>query len=98
MADRLISANKFAEDIYRAWELWEKKGENCFVFSDIITPILVNQPTIEAEPKHGRWIFNPKTGRYKCSACGEEDKIIPWGRPPFDYCYMCGAKMGEVEE
>lgn len=52
-----------------------------------------------AEPiKHGHWVFTPTTGRYRCSACGKEDKIIPWGRPPFAYCPNCGAKMDEVEE
>ena len=54
-------------------------------------------PTVDAEPvKHGQWVFTPTTGRYRCSACGEADKIIPWGRPPFAYCPHCGAKMDEV--
>ncbi len=48
--------------------------------------------------KHGQWIFTPTTGRYRCSACGKADKTIPWGRPPFDYCPNCGARMDEVEE
>lgn len=57
---------------------------------------IATAPTIEAEPiKHGQWVFTPTTGRYRCSACEKEDKIIPWGRPPFDYCPHCGAKMDE---
>ena len=27
---RYIDADKLANDIYRAWELWEKKGEDCY--------------------------------------------------------------------
>lgn len=46
---RLIDSDKLAKDIYRAWTLWEKKGEDCYVFSDIITPLLINQPRVEAE-------------------------------------------------
>lgn len=52
---------------------------------------------LKAEPKHGRWIFTPTTGKYRCSACEKEDKIVPWGKPPFNYCPNCGADMREVE-
>lgn len=47
---RLIDADKLAEDIYRAWTLWEKKGEDCYLFAEVITPMLIGQPTIDAEP------------------------------------------------
>lgn len=50
-------------------------------------------------PKHGKWVFTPTTGRYRCSACEKVEKTIPWGKPPFDYCPNCGAKMdGEENE
>ena len=67
------------------------------VDSDTINIIKIFDKTYIQE-KHGKWIFTPTTGRYRCSACEKEDKIIPWGRPPFDYCPNCGAKMNEVEE
>lgn len=44
---RYIDAENFANEIFRAWELWEKKGEDCFLFSDVITPMLVGQPTAD---------------------------------------------------
>ena len=43
---RIIDAEKFAKDIYSAWTLWEKKGENCYLFSDVLVPMLVGQPTV----------------------------------------------------
>lgn len=50
---------------------------------------LDKQPTIEAEPKHGRWIWQ---GHYLvCSECGRENDRT-------NYCPNCGAKMDEVEE
>lgn len=53
----------------------------------------------EVEPiKHGRWEFNPKTGKYRCSACKKDETVTPWGRPSFNYCPNCGAIMDEVEE
>ena len=45
---RLIDAEALAEKVYRAWDLWEKKGNDCFVFSDIITPMLISMPTVDA--------------------------------------------------
>lgn len=47
---RLIDADVLAKKIMRAWNLWEKKGEDCYLFSDVLTPMLVSQKTIiEAE-------------------------------------------------
>ena len=43
---RLIDADKLAKEINRAWTLWEKKGEDCYLFSDVLTPMLVSQKTI----------------------------------------------------
>ena len=47
---RLIDAADLAKAINRAWTLWEKKGEDCYLFADVITPLLVSRQTIiEAE-------------------------------------------------
>ena len=50
-------------------------------------------PTIEAEPKHGRWIKSKKSDyNWECSNCG-------YGLSDYrtTYCYDCGARMDEVE-
>lgn len=51
-------------------------------------------PTIEAEPKHGRWI--DRGSGQECSVCGE----IQYGYDSYrNYCAFCGADMrgGENE-
>ena len=50
---RLIDAEKLAKEISRAWTLWEKKGEDCYLFSDVLTPMLVSQQTIIEADKDG---------------------------------------------
>ena len=60
---------------------------------------LYAMPTIEAEPKHGRWISTWKGYWHKCSVCG--GVAIPYynGQDILSpYCPWCGAKMDEVEE
>ena len=52
---RYIDADSLAKKIMRAWELWDKKGEDCFVFSDIVTPIMVNEPTADVV-EQTKWI------------------------------------------
>ena len=64
------------------------------------------QVLYEAEPKHGRWIWNKRLGEWYCSNCdrimtpytvekseGEYEMAQPF------YCGWCGAKMdgGENE-
>lgn len=88
---RLIDAEAFAKKVYRAWDLWEKKGNDGFVFSDIITPILISMTTVDAEPvRHGHWEWD---GDFICSNCGERGHRNKW-----NYCPNCGARMDEVEE
>ncbi len=50
-------------------------------------------PTIDAEPKHGRWIKNPPTEawEYHCSLCGTQEDYKE------NYCRNCGARMDESE-
>lgn len=51
---RLVDAAKIAREVNRAWTLWEKKGEDCYLFADVLTPLLVSQPTvIEADEAEG---------------------------------------------
>ena len=51
-----------------------------------------------AEPKNGRW-EQDKLGTFLCSNChsGFKEQPTCMGRPMFEYCPICGAKM-EVEE
>ena len=43
---RLVDAEKIAREVNRAWTLWEKKGEDCYLFADVLTPLLVSQQTV----------------------------------------------------
>lgn len=59
-------------------------------------------PTIDAEPvRHGHFIFTHKPNIYggitvKCSECGYEGVIAHI--EDHHYCWVCGAKMDEVNE
>lgn len=84
---RYIDADKLANDIYRAWELWEKKGEDCYIFAEVITPLLVGQPTADVrENVKGEWIekYEPPfdvlakgQSKYACSNCGWRTHNVP---------------------
>jgi predicted amidophosphoribosyltransferase len=47
-----------------------------------------NMPTIEAKPKHGKWVW--KDHYLVCSECGEENDRK-------NYCPNCGARMNGEE-
>ena len=51
-------------------------------------------PTIEDEPvKHGRWEWDTED-IYRCTVCYEKVHVKEvMGRPDWDYCPNCGAKM-----
>lgn len=63
-----------------------------------ITELISECPTADVvEVVHGEWI-SLHNGRYKCSCCGMDWKLI--GSPEANgmyYCLNCGAKM-EVED
>lgn len=60
------------------------------------------QPTIEPEVRHGRWI-PLENGKYRCSSCGHKtdlgfapsEMIDPRDYPAYldKYCGKCGARM-----
>ena len=65
-------------------------GDNiCIDISDI-----AKAPTIEAEPvKHGRWEWDTED-IYRCTVCYEKVHVKEvMGRPDWEYCPNCGAKM-----
>lgn len=62
--------------------------------------ILDSAPTIEAEPKHGRWmpVANGRGG-FECSICNNYAPSYKNGDEWLsDYCPRCGARMDEVKE
>ena len=84
----------------------EIEGER-WIRVDEVRASLKAAPTIEAEPKRGRWIYDGKGGYglYKCSECNEfwshwYADVIPIERMNkiLKFCPNCGAKMDEVEE
>ena len=94
---RLIDADKLAEDIYRAWTLWEKKGKDCYLFAEVITPMLIGQPAVDAGPvRHGHWEDKYGDGNWHCSMCGAIVEKDEQNRHNWNRCYHCGAKMDEV--
>ena len=57
------------------------------------------QPTVEAEPKHGRWIYirdEENNGLYECSECHKGDIHAKECEVP--YCWNCGARMDQEEK
>jgi len=101
---RYIDADKLANDIYRAWELWEKKGEDCYIFAEVITPILVGQPTADVKPVvKGEWtrhFTRPNVFKdtfWHCSVCGYKNSD-PYAHIYHKYCPNCGADMGKEDE
>ena len=48
------------------------------------------------EVRHGHWI--EKNGKYICSECGELCKQTAIGKPRWNYCPSCGAKMDGGQE
>ena len=63
--------------------------------ANCIDDTIDEQPTIEAEPKHGRWIKKWSSIFHMelpaCSECGRFS-ALEW-----HYCPNCGAQMSEVK-
>ena len=64
--------------------------------------VLFDLPTVEVEPtKHGRWkAWDLTWGRsiYVCTSCGDAMEVpTENGKPIFNYCPNCGARMDEPE-
>lgn len=82
-------------------------NEEKIKFNADINYIILNAPTIDAEPiKIGHWLPY-EFGDYhwhKCSVCEKADKYIETIDNRGDlqairnFCPLCGAKMDEVEE
>ena len=92
---RLIDADRLKKH-FAWWDGFDNLKEQKRDFDTIIDL----QPTVEAEPKHGRWI-KKESKRYwwwVCSECGEPPSCTKFGREYLsEYCPHCGAPMDEVE-
>ena len=98
---RLIDIDRLCDDLMERWSIADKKKEDTIraVMADVVTPIVVSQPTVDAVPvRHGRWKA-VKDGeddyRRICSCCGED---APYDESDdcyliYPHCPWCGAKM-----
>ena len=90
---RLIDADKLCVDLMERWDIADKQKEELIrqVMADIVTPIVVSQPTVQPERKKGKWI--DICGNLRCSECNIE---YPDLYPDYDetnFCPNCGAEM-----
>lgn len=86
---RAIDADKLCTDLMERWDIADKQKEELVkqVMADIVTPIVVSQPTIEPERKKGKW-----TKGNACEFCGFQ----PWYEGDIhtlSYCPNCGEDM-----
>lgn len=91
---RLIDADALAKKLTD----WSTGTVKPIDWSDI-----AEAPTIDAvEVVRGEWIHNPQIGweeTWLCSKCGEKTTSSLMGKPRYEFCPMCGAKMdGERKE
>lgn len=102
---RLIDIDRLCNDLAKRWSVADKKKEDTIraVMADVVTPIVVSQPTVDAVPvRHGRW--RHYEGMLYCSECGTEfyDDIMEYcGDNVPKFCPECGADMrkdGEGDE
>lgn len=91
---RLIDADKLIHTIEH--DVFMGKSVRSFVGC-----LVKGAPTVDPA-KHGRWKpFDLTWGRsiYYCTSCGGAGEVpTEMGKPIYEYCPYCGAKMDEVEE
>ena len=64
-----------------------------------IDRVLDTVPKVDAAPVvHGRWAWDTED-IYKCTNCGEKSHVKEvMGKPDWNFCPNCGAKMDGMEE
>ena len=96
---RLIDIDRLCNDLAKRWSIADKKKEDLIraVMADVVTPIVVSQPTVDAVlVRRGRW--RHYEGMLTCSECGMEfyDDIMEYcGDHVPKFCPECGADMRE---
>ena len=99
---RLIDIDRLCNDLAKRWSIADKKKEDLIraVMADVVTPIVVSQPTVDAVPvRRGRWRYYE--GMLTCSECGMEfyDDIMEYcGDHVPKFCPECGANMRKDSE
>lgn len=82
---RAIDADALKEDLTRFYD------------NEVTARKLIDeQPTIQPEPKRGRWILD-RSGAYCCSECMEPCAGYVMMKPRDKFCKMCGSR-NEVTE
>ena len=62
---------------------------------DALRAFIMNRPVADVEEvKHGHWIIDKRTGKLRCSVCGDDVFCGDLST----YCAACGAKMDEEDE
>ncbi len=88
------------------------REEQCNKVCRILDDVLANRPTERdsiivavrkafAEPKMGKWVSADAIFGgvpFYCSECGENTRDTVMGKPRYNFCPMCGAKMEGVTE
>lgn len=91
---RLIDADVCAEKLMKIADRAEALGrkEIAYVLYSVVPPVLVDTPTIDAEPvKHGEW-SNDENEVWYCLEC-DTWLYVDSGTADMNYCPHCGAKM-----
>lgn len=99
---RLIDADALCKDLLERWHTADTQKEELIsaVLAEIVTPIVISQPTIKPEQKKGKWRKIDDDGIYECSACGIVWTFIE-GTPEdnnCNFCPACGARMERGEK
>ena len=89
---RLIDIDRLCNDLAKRWSIADKKKEDIIraVMADVVTPIVVSQPTVDAVlVRHGKWI------RGKCDQCGCHAPFWCMASTYYKsgFCPDCGALM-----
>lgn len=90
----LIDRQKAINSVHSSVKFWDDGDVNYLI--ELIVACLQELPSAE---KQGHWIESDTDG-FVCSECrnGYRDQPTLMGKPMFEYCPVCGAKMDEVEE
>ena len=97
----LIDIDRLCDDLVKRWSIADKKKEDLIraVMADVVTPIVVSQPTVDAVPVvHGRWeedVYN-EDSFWRCTACGFASEAHA-ANLLYKFCPNCGAKMDGLE-
>lgn len=102
---RVIDVDKLCTDLMERWDIADKQKEELVkqVMADIVTPIVVSQPTVGLERKKGKWIRITQGAIpeiYICPFCNrtlKDASIDSLVQIRYPFCH-CGADMRGGED